>query len=192
MRLPNGLAEEDRGGVGPRPDGNNGGSSLRGRSEDGAVIPSAVGRGDALATTGGPAGSGEAHAADLQTLRDELAVEPGLTLRQLKAKLSVPVAESTVCRTLQKLGLTLKKVVDRRRTRPVRRRRAAEKNFAIARRFVPPDSLVFLNKPRRKGPEQPDPARGPQPPGSTLRRPPALGPSENHHVAQRDPPGRDD
>ena len=48
-------------------------------------------------------------ATELQTLRDELAAEPGLTLRHLQAWLCVPVANSTVCRMLQKLGMTRKR-----------------------------------------------------------------------------------
>ena len=47
--------------------------------------------------------------ADLQTLRDQVAANPGVTLRELRGKLRVPVAESTVCRTLKKLGLSFKK-----------------------------------------------------------------------------------
>lgn len=73
--------------------------SYRRRAAEGTLSPRPAGRRGPVKLT----------AADLQTLRDELAAEPGLTLRQLQAKLSVPVAESTVCRTLRKLGLTLKK-----------------------------------------------------------------------------------
>jgi transposase len=35
--------------------------------------------------------------------------DPGITLNQIRAQLSVQVAESTVCRRLKKLGITLKK-----------------------------------------------------------------------------------
>lgn len=47
--------------------------------------------------------------ADDQTLRQALQQRPGLTLRELRALLSVEVVESTICRRLQKLELTLKK-----------------------------------------------------------------------------------
>lgn len=58
---------------------------------------------------GGPRGFVKLTDADLQTLRDSLATEPGLTLLQLRARLSVRVSESTVCRALQKLGISFKK-----------------------------------------------------------------------------------
>lgn len=46
---------------------------------------------------------------DLRTLRAIVWVDPGITLRELQGRLSVQVAESTVCRALQRLGLSLKK-----------------------------------------------------------------------------------
>ncbi|MEM6553245.1 MAG: helix-turn-helix domain-containing protein [Planctomycetota bacterium] len=58
---------------------------------------------------GGHRGPTKLTEADLVTLGEALAGEPGLTLRELREKLSVPVALSTVSRTLQRLELTLKK-----------------------------------------------------------------------------------
>ena len=46
---------------------------------------------------------------DDRLMRDEVARNPGVTANQLRAMLSVEVAECTVCRRLKKLGLTLKK-----------------------------------------------------------------------------------
>lgn len=47
--------------------------------------------------------------ADDQLMRQQVAVCPGITAKQLMPMLSVPVVESTVCRRLKKLGLRLKK-----------------------------------------------------------------------------------
>lgn len=47
--------------------------------------------------------------ADLRMLEQEVAAEPGVTLRELQGKLSVKVAESTVHRALWRLGLSFKK-----------------------------------------------------------------------------------
>lgn len=57
----------------------------------------------------GPTGPRVLSEADDQIMRDEVAKHPGITAKQLRAMLSVPVAESTVCRRLKKLGLRLKK-----------------------------------------------------------------------------------
>lgn len=46
---------------------------------------------------------------DDQLMRDMIAQRPGITANELRAMLSVEVAECTVCRRLKKLGLTLKK-----------------------------------------------------------------------------------
>ena len=46
---------------------------------------------------------------DDQLMRDMIAARPGITANELRAMLSVEVAECTVCRRLKKLGLTLKK-----------------------------------------------------------------------------------
>jgi len=47
--------------------------------------------------------------ADLQRMREEVAKEPGIASKQLIPLLSVPVVESTVCRALKKMNLSLKK-----------------------------------------------------------------------------------
>ena len=57
----------------------------------------------------GPQGHVKLTDADLQLMREQVAARPGVTLLQLRDMLSVPVAESTVCRALQKMGLSLKK-----------------------------------------------------------------------------------
>ena len=46
---------------------------------------------------------------DDRLMRDMIAKRPGITANELRAMLSVEVAECTVCRRLKKLGLTLKK-----------------------------------------------------------------------------------
>ncbi|MEM6550856.1 MAG: hypothetical protein AAF750_01780 [Planctomycetota bacterium] len=58
---------------------------------------------------GGHCGPTKLTEADLVTLRGALASEPGLTLRELRGKLGVPVVLSTVSRALGRLGMTLKK-----------------------------------------------------------------------------------
>jgi len=57
----------------------------------------------------GPKGHTKLTDDDLRTLEREVAKNPGVTLRELQGKLSVSVAESTVCRALKKLGLSFKK-----------------------------------------------------------------------------------
>ncbi len=47
--------------------------------------------------------------ADDQVMREAVAARPGVTAMQLQPLLSVHVVESTICRRLKKLGLTLKK-----------------------------------------------------------------------------------
>ncbi|MEM1305850.1 MAG: helix-turn-helix domain-containing protein [Planctomycetota bacterium] len=47
--------------------------------------------------------------ADLALLGREVAADPGVTLAELRGRLSVTVAESTVSRALKKLGLSYKK-----------------------------------------------------------------------------------
>ena len=47
--------------------------------------------------------------ADLQLMRDQIAINPGITLCELQSMLSVHVAESTVHRALKKMGLSFKK-----------------------------------------------------------------------------------
>ena len=46
---------------------------------------------------------------DLQLMREQIAANPGITLRELQGMLSVRVAESTVCRAVRKMGLSFKK-----------------------------------------------------------------------------------
>lgn len=48
-------------------------------------------------------------AGDEQWMRGAVAAKPGITAKQLMGLLSVAVAESTVCRALRRLGLSLKK-----------------------------------------------------------------------------------
>jgi len=57
----------------------------------------------------GPKGHVKLTHADLQLMREQVAANPGVTLLQLRAMLSVQVAESTVCRALKKMNLTFKK-----------------------------------------------------------------------------------
>lgn len=57
----------------------------------------------------GPKGPIKLTPADHQALRAAVAQRPGATLLELRGVLHVEVAESTVCRTLKKLGLSLKK-----------------------------------------------------------------------------------
>lgn len=46
---------------------------------------------------------------DDQLMLDEIVKNPGITANALRERISVEVAECTVCRRLKKLGLTLKK-----------------------------------------------------------------------------------
>ena len=46
---------------------------------------------------------------DDELIRQLIAVKPGITAKELMPQLSVVVVESTVCRRLKKLGLSLKK-----------------------------------------------------------------------------------
>lgn len=57
----------------------------------------------------GPKGHVKLTDADLALMREQIAANPGITLIQLRDMLSVDVAESTVCRALQKMKLSLKK-----------------------------------------------------------------------------------
>lgn len=68
-----------------------------------------AGQGLLAADRCGPKGHTKLTDDDLRTLEREVATNPGVTLRELQGKLSVAVAESTVFRALQKLGLTFKK-----------------------------------------------------------------------------------
>jgi len=94
----------------------------------------------------GPKGHVKLTDADVALLRAEVAERCDQTLAELRAKLSVTVAESTISRALGKQGLSLKKksliAAEQKRPDVAERRR----NFSIARRFVPADSLVFLDE----------------------------------------------
>lgn len=57
----------------------------------------------------GPKGHTKLTDADLELMREHVQANPGITLLELRDMLSVHVAESTVCRGLQKLGLSFKK-----------------------------------------------------------------------------------
>ena len=57
----------------------------------------------------GPKGPAKLTLADHARLRELVAADPGLTLKQLAEQMSVPVAESTIHRALKKLGLSFKK-----------------------------------------------------------------------------------
>ena len=59
--------------------------------------------------TPGPKGPIKLTADDEQRMRDAVAAQPGITAKQLMPMLSVPVVESTVCRALKRLGLSLKR-----------------------------------------------------------------------------------
>ena len=57
----------------------------------------------------GPKGPRKLTAADDRLMREQIAARPGVTAKELMPMLSVSVVESTVCRRLIKLGLSLKK-----------------------------------------------------------------------------------
>jgi len=57
----------------------------------------------------GPKSPTKLTPADEQCLREQIAANPGITLRELQGMLSVHVAESTICRALQRMGLSFKK-----------------------------------------------------------------------------------
>lgn len=59
--------------------------------------------------TPGPKGSVKLAASDEQLMREVVAAQPGITAKQLIPMLSVQVVESTVCRALKRLGLSLKR-----------------------------------------------------------------------------------
>jgi len=65
--------------------------------------------GELLPDTPGPKGPIKLTASDEQRMRDAVAAQPGITAKQLMILLSVPVVESTVCRALKRLGLSLKR-----------------------------------------------------------------------------------
>jgi len=57
----------------------------------------------------GPKGPMKLTKADERLMRQRVAAQPGITAKQLMPLLSVKVVESTVCRALKRLGLSLKK-----------------------------------------------------------------------------------
>ena len=57
----------------------------------------------------GPKGPTKLTPADDAKMLALIEADPGITLKRIAGRLSVEVAESTVCRRLKKLGLTLKK-----------------------------------------------------------------------------------
>lgn len=66
-------------------------------------------RGALSPQTPGPKGPVKLTAADEALMREMLRQRPGITARQLMEHLSVDVVESTVCRAIKRLGLSLKK-----------------------------------------------------------------------------------
>jgi transposase len=71
----------------------------RDRAEQGMLEPG----------VGGPKAPTKITPQDDRLMIEMIAERPGITANQLRALLSVEVAECTVCRRLKKLGLTLKK-----------------------------------------------------------------------------------
>lgn len=69
------------------------------RAEDGGLVPGKP----------GPTGPVKLTAADDRVLLDAVAERPGVTAKEVLPRLSVAVAESTVCRAWKRLGLTRKK-----------------------------------------------------------------------------------
>lgn len=65
--------------------------------------------GDLTPAKPGPKSPTKLTPADEQRLAEHVAANPGITLRELRGKLSVKVAESTVCRTLRRMNLSFKK-----------------------------------------------------------------------------------
>jgi transposase len=57
----------------------------------------------------GPKGPNKLTPSDDETMLALIHADPGITLKDIAARLSVRVAESTVCRRLKRLGITLKK-----------------------------------------------------------------------------------
>jgi len=66
-------------------------------------------RGELAPGIPGPKGPKKLTAADEQRMRQAIAAQPGITAKQLMPLLSVSVVESTVCRALKRLGLSLKR-----------------------------------------------------------------------------------
>lgn len=66
-------------------------------------------RGELTPGTPGPKGPMKLTAVDEHRMCEVVAAQPGITAKQLMPMLSVQVVESTVCRALKRLGLSLKR-----------------------------------------------------------------------------------
>lgn len=66
-------------------------------------------RNELVAGKPGPKGPNKLTEDDDRMMRDQIAKRPGITAKELMPMLSVSVVESTVCRRLKGLGLSLKK-----------------------------------------------------------------------------------
>ena len=66
-------------------------------------------RGELEPGTPGPKGPIKLTAADERRMREAVAAKSGITAKQLMAMLNLGVVESTVCRALKRLGLSLKR-----------------------------------------------------------------------------------
>lgn len=93
---------------------------------------------------GGPSSLLDAGAC--QRLRDLVGKQPDATLAELQARLGIPCSLSTLCRTLQRLGLSRKKKTlhaDEQDTDPVQAQRA---DFEARLAAVDPKDLVFVDE----------------------------------------------
>ena len=68
-----------------------------------------AGRGELEVGKPGPKGPRKLTPEDDALMRAQIAKRPGITAKELMPMLSVSVVESTVCRRLKRLGLSLKK-----------------------------------------------------------------------------------
>ena len=66
-------------------------------------------RGELEPRNPGPKGPRKLTKKDDELMRQLIAAKPGITAKELMPSLSVVVVESTVCRRLKRLGLSLKK-----------------------------------------------------------------------------------
>ena len=73
----------------------------------------------------GPKGPTKLTTKDDTKMLALIKADPGMTLKQVASHLSAQVVESTVYRSLKRLGVSLKKVHDRPRTTAAGRRRAS-------------------------------------------------------------------
>lgn len=133
-------------------------------------------RGELAPGSAPPRGHTKLTNTDLQILEREVAADPGMTLWELRGKLSVKVAESTVHRVLRKLGLSLKKVADPRESRWNRSgptspsvAKTSRSPAALCRRGVVPAAVLHRPQPDREAVEQGQ-SVGTQAPSPGLRR----------------------